>query len=136
METKIESQELGLVMLFGLIKFHPQELYHHSVLMITTDGILAFDDMLIDLSDPASKTNYHKSRTQIHLSEIGFVTDEKLVGRKELKNYHRLTINSKDGNRALVFFYSKKEKKNAKKFLNQLKQLKVEVAKGKGNISI
>lgn len=135
METRIESQEFGIAIVFGLMKFSPQELFHHAALMITHDDVLVFDDMIIDHVDSDSKTNYHNARFNIKLADIGFTTNEKLIGRKELRGYHRFTISVKNGDSLLVFFYSKKEKKSAKSFLDQLRRMKIEVAKGKSDIS-
>lgn len=136
MEAIIESQESGLVITFGLMKFSPKELYHHAALMITADSVIAFDDTVIDVCETSSSKKFHKAKMVLPLGEIGYVIDEELIGRRELKKYHRLSITSKDGLRSLILFYSKKEKKSALAFINQLNAFKIEVAKGKSDISL
>jgi len=136
MEAIIESQESGLAITFGLMKFSPKELYHHAALMITAESVISFDDMIIDVCETSSNKKFHKAKMVLPLGEIGYVIDEELTGRRELKNYHRLSMTSKDGLRSLILFYPKKEKKSALAFINQLKAFKIEVAKGKSDISL
>lgn len=136
METKIDSQELGLVITFGLMKFSPKELYHKAAMMLTADNIIVFDDMIINSIESSTGIKHHKARATISLTDVGYVVDERLLGRRELKNYHRLSVTSKDGNNSLILFYPKTEAKSAKAFIDQLKEFKIEVAKGKSDISL
>lgn len=136
MKTIIESQELGLVMFFGLVKFSPRERYHQAAVMITADEVLVFDDTKIDIVDEESQTNYHKARVKMSLANIAFVTDEKLVGRRKLRGFHRIVITSKGGGEMIVVFSLKKENRNRKRFLKQLRDFKIEVTKGKADISV
>ncbi|MDY0177905.1 MAG: hypothetical protein RBR85_01520 [Bacilli bacterium] len=135
METKIEAQEYGIALVFGLMKFSPKELFHHAALLATHDSILVFDDETIDLVDDKSQINYHNARFAIKLKEIGFATDEKLIGRKDLRGFHRFTISVENGDSILIFFYPKKSKKAAKELLAHLRRFKIEVAKSKSDIS-
>jgi len=136
MKTIIESQELGLAMFFGLVKFSPRERYHQAAIMVTIDEVLIFDDTKIDLIDEGGKTKYHQARFKMHLTNIAFVTDEKLVGRRKLKGWHRIVLSSKNGREIIVIFSPRKQNKNRKRFLKQFRDFKIEVAKGKADISI
>lgn len=136
MNTIIESQERGLVMFFGLVKFSPKERFHQAAIMITVEEVLVFDDTRIDLIDEDAKTKYHKARFKMNLSDIAFVTDEKIKGKRKLRGWHRIVITNKSGQEIIVIFSNRKGNKNRKIAIRQLRDLKIEVNKGKADVSI
>jgi hypothetical protein len=134
MKTIHESEELSLASIKGLMKFEPRDLFRPSTLLITIDEILAFDDTKSKTVSDLNNTQTRNKKVSVALTDIDYVIDEKLIKRKELRGYHRLTINAKNGEHIIVIFYPSKERYRARAFIKILKDLKIEVAKGKSNV--
>ena len=125
MSIYAEDIEKAVGYLPGLFKFEPNGLFIQSVLTLTKESLLIYDDNAPQTVEGADWS--YKVKVRIPLDTIVMVTHEIIESKRRLsENTNRLLIQVKDKEEPISFFYYKAKDKLAYNFMAGLKRYKVQ----------
>ena len=125
MKLIIEEYKNAKAVIAGLFQFNTNEKYTQTILAVTEDSFLFYNDNKPDVKEG---DNYKYSvKRRLKLDDYPLVIDEKIVKNKDLANMGRLNFYSEEEDKGFEFYYFLNDKKAVQEFIKVLKNSGIKI---------
>lgn len=125
MKLIIEEYKNAKAVIAGLFQFNTNEKYTQTILAVTEDSFLFYNDNKPDVKEG---DNYKYSvKRRLKLDDYPLVIDEKIVKNKDLANMGRLNFYSEEEDKGFEFYYFLNDKKAVREFIKVLKNSGIKI---------
>jgi len=135
MKLVIEEYKNAKAVIAGLFQFNPTEKYTQTILAVTEDSFLFYND---NKPDAKEGDNYKYSvKRRLKLDDYPLVIDETIIKNKDLSNMGRLNFFcEEDDEKCFEFYYFLNDKKAVQGFLKVLKNSGIKIKNRKVDLSL
>ena len=134
MKLVLDEYKNARAIIAGLFQFSPTEKFTQTVLAVTENQLLFYND-----NKPDSKqgdTYHYAVKKHLSLDEYPLVLDETIIKNKELANMGRLNFYNEDVNKCFEFYYFLNDKREVQEFIKELKNSGIKIKKRKVDLSL
>ena len=125
MKLIIEEYKNAKAVIAGLFQFNTNEKYTQTILAVTEDSFLFYNDNKPDVKEG---DNYKYSvKRRLKLDDYPLVIDEKITKNKDLANMGRLNFYSEEEDKGFEFYYFLNDKKAVQEFIKVLKNSGIKI---------
>ena len=125
MKLIIEEYKNAKAVIAGLFQFNTNEKYTQTILAVTEDSFLFYNDNKPDVKEG---DNYKYSvKRRLKLDDYPLVIDEKIVKNKDLANMGRLNFYCEEEDKGFEFYYFLNDKKAVQEFIKILKNSGIKI---------
>ncbi len=125
MKLIIEEYKNAKAAIAGLFQFSPTEKFTQTILAITENSFLFYND---NKPDSKEGENYKYSvKRRLNLDDYPLVVDEKIVRNKDLANMGRLNFCADEEAKCFEFYYFLNDKKTVQEFIKELKNSGIKI---------
>lgn len=134
MKLIIEEYKNAKAVMAGLFQFNPNEKFTQTILTVTDNEFLFYND---NKPDTKEGENYkYNVKKRLNLDDYPLVIDEQIIKNKDLANMKRLTFYSEDEDKCFEFYYFLNDVKEAQEFIKRLKKFGIEIRNRKVDLSL
>lgn len=134
MKLVIEDYKNAKAVIAGLFQFSENAKYTQTILALTEDSFLFYND---NKPDAKEGDNYKYSvKKRLNLNDYPLVVVEKIMKNYDLSNMGRLNFFSDDESKCFEFYYFLNDKKDVQEFIKELKNSGIKIKKRKVDLSL
>ena len=134
MKLVLDEYKNAKAIIAGLFQFNQDEKYTQTVLAVTENEFLFYNDNKPDSKEGDSYRYSVKKR--LSLDDYPLVLDEKIVKNKDLANMGRLNFYNQDESKCFEFYYFLNDKREVLEFIKELKNSGIKIKKRKVDLSL